>query len=65
MADGPYFYVYRDRRREWRWRFRARNQKIIADSGEGYKNRADCEHAIELIKRQAPTAMVVYERSRS
>lgn len=58
----PYFYVYRDRIREWRWRFRASNEKIIADSGEGYKNQSDCESAIALLKREAPSAPIIRQR---
>ena len=42
----------------FRWRFRADNGEIIADSGEGYNNRHDCEHGIELMKTQAPNAEV-------
>lgn len=30
---------------DWRWRLRAANGETIA-SGEGYRNRADCDHAI-------------------
>lgn len=30
-------------KREWRWRVQAANNKIVADSGEGYKNRLDAE----------------------
>jgi uncharacterized protein YegP (UPF0339 family) len=29
--------MYRDRKRDFRWRLRARNGKIVAESGEGYK----------------------------
>jgi uncharacterized protein YegP (UPF0339 family) len=35
---------------EWRWRLLANNNKTIADSGEGYKNKQDCEDAIKLVK---------------
>lgn len=42
------FEVYRDNRSEYRWRLRANNNEIIA-SGEGYKNRGDCLHAIGLV----------------
>ena len=41
--------VYRDRKREYRWRLLARNRKIIADSGEGYKRKSDCLHGIDLV----------------
>ena len=35
---------------DWRWRLRAANHEIIAQ-GEGYQNRANCEHAIGLLKQ--------------
>lgn len=35
--------------RQWRWRLKAVNGEIIA-SGEGYHNKADCRHAVDLIK---------------
>lgn len=60
MAE-PQFEVYEDKAEEWRWRFRASNGKIIADSGEGYKNKQDCLHGIDLVKREAPTAKIVYK----
>ncbi|SQI93044.1 YegP family protein [Aggregatibacter aphrophilus] len=44
------FETYLDARSEWRWRLRADNGKIIADSGEGYKNYSDCVHGIDLVK---------------
>ncbi|WP_082607813.1 DUF1508 domain-containing protein [Acidovorax sp. Root219] len=34
---------------EWRWRLKSANHEIIA-SGEGYKNKADALHCIDLIK---------------
>jgi uncharacterized protein YegP (UPF0339 family) len=43
---------------EFRWRLRADNGEIIADSGEGYKAKADCQHGIDLVKSEAPTAAV-------
>ena len=43
------FETYVDSRIEWRWRLKADNGKIIADSGEGYKNYTDCLHAINFI----------------
>ncbi len=35
---------------EWRWRLRAINGRIIADSGESYKNRDDCLAGIALVQ---------------
>ena len=44
------FYVYKDKAGEWRWNLKAASYEKIADSGEGYHNRKDCLHAIELVK---------------
>jgi uncharacterized protein YegP (UPF0339 family) len=44
------FQVYQDAAGEWRWRLVAGNDRIIADSGEGYRDRRDCLHGIELVK---------------
>ncbi len=41
--------IYKDKAGEWRWRLRAANNEIIA-SGEGYRNKSDCLHAIDLVK---------------
>jgi uncharacterized protein YegP (UPF0339 family) len=41
--------VYTDRAGEWRWRIRVVNSNIVADSGEGYKNRADLDAVWEHI----------------
>jgi uncharacterized protein YegP (UPF0339 family) len=37
MRAKAQFEIYRCINGEWRWRVRARNKKILADSGEGYK----------------------------
>lgn len=42
--------VYKDKKGEWRWRLVAANGNTLADSGEGYRNKADCLHGIELVK---------------
>jgi uncharacterized protein YegP (UPF0339 family) len=34
----------------YRWQLRAANNRIIAVSGEGYLNKADCLYAIRLVK---------------
>ena len=44
------FQVYKDSAGEWRWRLVAGNDQVIADSGEGYRDKKDCLHAIELVK---------------
>jgi len=50
------FEKYLDKVKEWRWRLKAKNGKIIADSGEGYKNLADCDAMIDKIKKHASSA---------
>jgi uncharacterized protein len=63
MPDWPkiyYWFVFKDKVGEWRWNFRAPNHKKIASSGEGYKNKADCEGAIALLKRHGPNAPTGY-----
>ena len=52
------FQIFQDARGEFRWHLRAGNNEIIATSGEGYKAKADCEHGIDLVKRDGPAAPV-------
>ena len=47
------YQIYQDSKNEWRWRLRASNGEPIANGGEGYKNKADCEHGISLVKSSA------------
>jgi uncharacterized protein YegP (UPF0339 family) len=44
------FQVYTDAAGEWRWRLVAGNGREIAASGEGYRDKQDCLHGIELVK---------------
>jgi uncharacterized protein len=44
-----YYYVYQDVQRQWRWTLYAANGKKLANSGEGYNNKADCVHALNLV----------------
>jgi uncharacterized protein YegP (UPF0339 family) len=43
------FYIYTDGAGYWRWRLQAGNNRIVADSGEGYFNRDDCLAALVLV----------------
>lgn len=52
------FELYKDIGGEYRWRLKASNGKTIADSGEGYRNKSDCEHGINLVKRNALSAPI-------
>lgn len=46
----PSFLIYKDAAGDYRWRYQASNTKIIADSGEGYRNKSDCQRGIDLVK---------------
>ncbi|MDO9472986.1 MAG: DUF1508 domain-containing protein [Caulobacter sp.] len=46
---ASHFLVYRDVQNYWRWTLYAHNNRKIANSGEGYVNRADCIHGIHLV----------------
>lgn len=59
-AHTPYwFFVYKDKAREYRWRFYAPNNRVMADSGEGYKNKADCIAAINTLCREATGGVTI------
>ena len=45
-----YYKMYVDKAGEWRWNLHAANHQIVATSGEGYKNKNDCLHGINLVK---------------
>ncbi|QEH35323.1 hypothetical protein OJF2_38740 [Aquisphaera giovannonii] len=57
------FTVYKDAKGEYRWRLLAKNSKIVADSGEGYKTKASCLRGIEILKTEGPAAEVHDETS--
>jgi len=44
------FQIYQDSKSEWRWRLVAANGKKIADSAEGYKNKAHCRRMVNVVK---------------
>lgn len=43
---------------EYRWVLKANNGEVIADSNEGYKAKASCTHAIDLIQKGAASATI-------
>ena len=49
--------TYKDVKGEWRWRFFGANGKQISKSSEGYKNKADCNRAIEIMQTSAKAAI--------
>jgi uncharacterized protein YegP (UPF0339 family) len=52
------FEIYHDRVGETRWLLRAANGRVIADSGEGYAEKADAVHGIDLVRGLTPFATV-------
>lgn len=58
-----FYSLYKDIAGYWRWTLFAANNRKIANSGEGYVNKSDAVHAINLVKssQSAP----VYERERA
>lgn len=52
-ADG--FEIWADSKNEWRWRFWSKGN-ITAESGESYKNSADCRSALDNFVKTAATA---------
>ena len=58
LAKKAEFDLFKDKRSEFRWRLKAENKQIIADSGEGYKRKANCKHGIDLVKKLAKKAKV-------
>jgi uncharacterized protein YegP (UPF0339 family) len=55
------FETYADAGKDTRWRLKATNGQIIATSGQGYKDKRDCQHAIDVIKKGAAEADVTDE----
>jgi uncharacterized protein YegP (UPF0339 family) len=45
------YVFYKDQKGEWRWRLVAANGRILADSGEGYRNEQDCLEDIDRVKQ--------------
>lgn len=43
------FQLFQASNGDWRWRLLAANGRVIADSGEGYRSKADAQHGIELV----------------
>lgn len=54
------YYIFKDKAGEWRWHLDAGNNRIIATSGEGYKNEEHCVHAIRLV--QGSGSADIYKR---
>jgi uncharacterized protein YegP (UPF0339 family) len=52
------FELYEDKAGEHRWRLKDKSGGIVAAAPKGYKAKADCEKAVDAIKKEAPKAKV-------
>jgi uncharacterized protein YegP (UPF0339 family) len=48
-----YYWMYQDSERDWRWTLYAANNQRIADSSDGFRNKQDCQNAIQRVKASA------------
>lgn len=46
--------VYKDLTGRWRWRVKSSNGDTLADSGQGYVNKADAIHGLALVTGEEP-----------
>lgn len=45
----PRIDLYKDSAGKWRWRYVANNGRILADSGQGYRNKSGAIHCLESV----------------
>lgn len=57
----PCYIQRKDTKNEWRWTYHAKNAEPIAVSSEGYKNRSDCDHSIDIMKGSSASPVFFYE----
>jgi uncharacterized protein YegP (UPF0339 family) len=57
-ADAGRFEIYVDRAGEYRWRLRRADGEIVADSGQGYRTREQCEADLAWVRTHAASAPV-------
>jgi uncharacterized protein YegP (UPF0339 family) len=57
-SDKLKFEEYQDNAKQNRWRAKASNGQVVAASGSSYKTKADCDSAVETIKKGAAKAPV-------
>ncbi len=55
------FEIFRGRNYLYYFRYVAANGQVICTSGDGYTSKANCIHALNLVKQYAPYAQV-YEK---
>jgi len=56
------FELYKGKDDQFRWRLKAGNGAVLATAGQGYKDKADAKHGIELLQKAGDkAAFEVYE----
>jgi uncharacterized protein YegP (UPF0339 family) len=55
------FEVYEDNAKAYRWRAKAANGQVVASSATGYKEKAECEKTLDVIKKGVAKAPVKEE----
>lgn len=53
------FVIFKDAAGKYRWHLQDANNRILADSGQGYVNKVSCRLAIRLIILKAKTASII------
>lgn len=53
-----FFELYKNTQGKYDFRIKSKNGKILASSVQGYENKADVKHAIDLIKNHAKDAEI-------
>ena len=52
------FTIYEDDQGEFRWRLQADNNRITADSAEGYSTEYSCELAVDRVREEVAEASI-------
>jgi uncharacterized protein YegP (UPF0339 family) len=58
------FELYEDKAGGWRWRLVAKNGRIVADSGEGYKGQGNARRALKAFRKGCDDAKVLVVKER-
>ena len=57
-----YFILFIGKDGQWYWNLNSNNHKIIATGGEGYRNKRDAIHTINIVRQHAGSGRV-YDKS--
>ncbi|MFC4313158.1 DUF1508 domain-containing protein [Steroidobacter flavus] len=56
-AGQPTYFMYEDGGQRWRWFLLDAQRRKIANSGRGYRSRADCLASIDLVRLSADAGL--------